>query len=271
MTNTSIITSSSADTLALAGNIDAVLFDLSGTLLDEGYARHAVAAVATAMSERWGIDHDVASPDIRQAIADVSAEMADRPFYLMRDVMCAAFGRVISTHGHGATPRELVALDRLMWSAAIPTAAAAEGAIETITALRAAGIRTGIVSYADIGVFEGLLEQTGLAGLTDTAVCSEMARSCKPAPAIFLVALDGIGVPPTRAMFVGDSVESDVVGGNRLGLRTVLLSAREFAIGAGSSDDPITHPDHHTNNRVDVLDLLDGAPRGHRGQLTNAC
>ena len=120
-------------------------------------------------------------------------------------------------------------------------------------------------------MFEGLLEQAGLAGLTDIEVCSEMARSCKPDPAIFLMALDGIGVPPARAMFVGDSVESDVVGGNRLGMRTVLLSGREFAIGTGSSDDPITHPDYHANHLVDVLDLLDGAPRGHRGPLTNAC
>jgi hypothetical protein len=40
-------------------------------------------------------------------------------------------------------------------------------------------------------------------------------------------------------------------------MRTVLLSAREFAIGAGSSDDPITHPDYHTNHLVNVLDVLE--------------
>jgi HAD superfamily hydrolase (TIGR01509 family) len=257
MTNTSIIIRSGTDTLAASDAVDAVLFDLSGTLLDEGYARHACAVVANAMFERWRIDREVASTDIRQAMAAVSAEMADLRFYLMRDVMCAAFGRVISAHGHSATARELVALDRLMWSEAIPTAAAAEGAIETIAALRSAGIRTGIVSYADIGVFEGLLEQTGLAGLTDIEVCSEMARSCKPDPAIFLMALDGIGVLPARAMFVGDSVESDVVGGNRVGMRTVLLSGRELAIGGVSSDDPITHPDYHMTHLVEVLDLLD--------------
>src|SRR5664279_1294219 len=100
MTNTSIITPSSADTITLADTIDAVLFDLSGTLLDEGYARHAFAAVATAMSERWGIAPAAAVPDLGRAFAAVSAEVADRRFYLMRDVMCAAFARVISAHGH---------------------------------------------------------------------------------------------------------------------------------------------------------------------------
>lgn len=257
MTNTSIITRSSADTIALADTIDAVLFDLSGTLLDEGFARHAFAAVATAMSERWGIAPGAAASDIRQAFAAVSAEVANQRFYLMRDVMCEAFARVIHTHGHRTTAGDLVTLDHLMWSVAIPTAVAAEGAIETIRALRSAGVRTGIVSYADIPVFEGLLEQTGLAGLTDIEICSEMARACKPDPAIFRMALNGIGVAPEWAMFIGDSVESDVVGGNRLGMRTVLLGAREFAIGGESSDDPITHPDYHTNHLVEVLDLLD--------------
>jgi putative hydrolase of the HAD superfamily len=83
-----------------------------------------------------------------------------------------------------------------------------------------------------------------------------MARSCKPDPAIFEMAFDAIDIAPQRAMFVGDSVESDVAGGNRVGMRTVLLTAREFAIGGGSNADPLTHPDHRANHLLEVLDLL---------------
>jgi len=262
MTNTSILTRSSVGTLTRADTIDAVLFDLSGTVLDEGYARHALAAVAAAMCDRWGIDPAAAASDLRRALAAVSSEVADRRFYLMRDVHCAAFERVVRAHGQRASAGELVVLNHLMWSVAIPTAVAAAGAVETIAALRDAGIRTGIVSYADIDVFEGLLEQTGLAGVTEFEVCSEMARSCKPHPAIFRMALEAIDISPQRAMFVGDSVESDVVGGNRLGMRTALLTAREFAIGGGSHADPMTHPDHHIDHLVEVLDLLDIRPAG---------
>jgi FMN phosphatase YigB (HAD superfamily) len=57
-------------------------------------------------------------------------------------------------------------------------------------------------------------------------------------------------------MFVGDSVESDVVGGNWVGMRTVLRTAHEFAIGDESNNDPLTHPDHRANHLVEVLDLL---------------
>ena len=40
-------------------------------------------------------------------------------------------------------------------------------------------------------------------------------------------------------------------------MRTVLLSAREFAIGRASSDDPITRPDHHMTHLVEVLEVLE--------------
>jgi FMN phosphatase YigB (HAD superfamily) len=253
MTNTASFTSSPTQSLDL---VDAVLFDLSGTLLDDGYARHGFAAVTNEMFVRWAIDPRAAVGQITREFRAVSAEVADQRFYLMSDVMRAAFARVISAHGHTATAGDLVALDLLMWSAAIPSAVAASGAVETVMVLRAAGIRTGIVSYADITVFDALLEQTGLAGLTDVEVCSEMARSCKPDPAIFEMAFDAIDIAPQRAMFVGDSVESDVAGGNRVGMRTVLLTAREFAIGGGSNADPLTHPDHRANHLLEVLDLL---------------
>ena len=85
-----------------------------------------------------------------------------------------------------------------------------------------------------------------------------MARSCKPHPAIFHQALRSVGVDPSDAMFVGDTVDTDIVGGNRIGMRTALLSAREFTLGDGSNDDPETQPDHHINSLLDVVDIVIG-------------
>ena len=123
-------------------------------------------------------------------------------------------GQLIVSCGHSPTRNELIHLEQLFWTAAVPTATPADGAIETLTWLRDAGIRTGIVSYADIPVFEALLKLTGLAGLTDVEICSEVARSCKPHPEIFHRALRVIGVDPPDAMFIGDDTDTDIVGGN---------------------------------------------------------
>ena len=127
---------------------------------------------------------------------------ADQRFNLRRDVIYEALEQLIVSCGHSPTRNELLHREQLLWTAAVPTATPADGANETLTRLRGAGIRTAIVSYADTAVFEALLKQTRLAGLTDAEMCSEVARSCKPHPEILHHALRTIGVDPSAAMFV---------------------------------------------------------------------
>ncbi len=50
----------------------------------------------------------------------------------------------------------------------------------------------------------------------------------KPSCLAFQMALEDLGVPPSRAAMVGDRVASDVLGGWRAGLRTVLLRSGHF-------------------------------------------
>jgi HAD superfamily hydrolase (TIGR01509 family) len=238
--------------------IRAVLFDLSGTLLDESYLHHGLIHLAAALHQRWEIDPTVTCTRFMVTFRAVSHEYADQPFYLMRDVICGALEQLIVSCGYSPTRNDLFHLEQLLWTAAIPTATPADGAIETLTRLRDAGIRTGIVSYADIPVFEALLKLTGLAGSTDVEICSEVARSCKPHPEIFHKALRSIGVDPSEAMFVGDDIDTDIVGGNRIGMRTALLSARQFTVGGGSTNGPETQPDHHLDNLHDVIDIVVG-------------
>jgi len=234
----------------------AVLFDLSGTLLDESYISHGVVQVATDLDTRWGIDPGVTLGTFMPTLRAISKEWADQPFYMMRDMLYAVLDRLIVSCGHNASRGDLVLLEHAFWMASIPAATPAQGAIEVLGVLADAGIRTGIVSYADIPVFDALLEQTGLGGLTDVELCSEMARSCKPHPAIFRQALVAIKVEPVDALFVGDSVDCDVVGANRVGMHTALLTAREHALGGPSrDDDPDTHPDHHIEGLLDIVDL----------------
>jgi FMN phosphatase YigB (HAD superfamily) len=50
----------------------------------------------------------------------------------------------------------------------------------------------------------------------DSAVCG----ISKPDPAIFTLALAHLGVPPRQALFVGDSLEQDVIPARAAGLRS---------------------------------------------------
>ncbi len=235
--------------------IHAVLFDLSGTTLDEGYIRHGLAAAAAEIGARWSIDPAASLTRFMPIMQQVSAEYAPRAYYRMSDVVCELFARLLAEFGCAASHDETVELEQCMWTAALPKAAAADGAIETLMSLRDTGIRTGIVSYADTRVFRGLLSQTGLAGLTDVELCSEEAESCKPHPRIFLQALAAIDTAPANALFVGDSIEADIIGANRVGMRTALLSGREFNLTTDSMTEPEAQPTHRITNLIDIANL----------------
>ena len=67
------------------------------------------------------------------------------------------------------------------------------------------------------------MERLGLAGVVDTWTSSESAHSCKPDARIYQVALAAAGCDAGDVLFVGDTVEHDVVGPRTQGMRTALL------------------------------------------------
>jgi putative hydrolase of the HAD superfamily len=92
-----------------------------------------------------------------------------------------------------------------------------------LKALRAAGLRTVVVSNWDHSLHERL-QQTGLAPLLDGALASAEVGAAKPDRAIFDAALELAGTDD--AWHVGDTVEADVEGALNAGLRPVLIDRR---------------------------------------------
>jgi FMN phosphatase YigB (HAD superfamily) len=71
-----------------------------------------------------------------------------------------------------------------------------------------------------------VLRQHGLFGLFDCLAISEVVGASKPDSLIFRVALDALNVQGRdygRVVMVGNNLERDVVGANRLGLISVLF------------------------------------------------
>src|SRR5437867_9066643 len=93
---------------------------------------------------------------------------------------------------------------------------------EALRALRARGLRVGVVSNFDTRLV-GLLGALGLAPLVDRIVHSTPARVAKPRPAIFHLALEALGVPPAEAVHAGNEIVADVEGARAAGLRAVLV------------------------------------------------
>lgn len=96
--------------------------------------------------------------------------------------------------------------------------------IATLQALRAEGLRLGIVSNAAYlpRLMVGQMQALGLRQYFDGVTFSSEVGRRKPHPAIYQDALRKVGVEPTETLFVGDRVREDVQGPQRLGMRTVL-------------------------------------------------
>lgn len=235
--------------------IDAVLFDLHNTTMDGNYVAVGTNRVAPVVAARW--DMDAGDVDVMQGVRAAMRHYHSQDFYLMRDVFADAFRHVAVTAGAEPTDAELTELNDMFWEANIAAVRPTEGAIVTMDALRSAGCGVGVVSWADEEVFDRMIEQLGFRDHADVVVCSETARSCKPHPGIFQHALDALGVQADRAMFVGDSVDQDVVGGNRLGMTTVLVDGSKYSSDIGAlGGDALTVPDHRIGALIEVLDLV---------------
>jgi putative hydrolase of the HAD superfamily len=106
--------------------------------------------------------------------------------------------------------------------------------IGTLQALRAHGLRLGIVSNAAYRprLMKQQLAALGLADYFDAVTFSSEVGVRKPHPAIYADALGKLGADPSRTLFVGDRVREDVQGPRAQGMRAVLT--REWR----QEDDP---------------------------------
>jgi len=217
--------------------IEAVLFDWNNTLvqftwddelLTEGH-RAALAAV--------GSGEDPA--DFTRRYRDIVLERAtpDEDYRtLLRELGVDDVDRFIDAE-HEA------------WQ---PAYAVLESAHALLDSLRARGLKTGLVanSWPDAGrVLRADAARFGLGDRLDAMVFSEEVGSRKPQPEIFLHTLGLLGVEPEHAAFVGDGLETDVLGAARVGMITVQ------ALWFRADDTPGIEPDFMAFTPMDVLNL----------------
>ncbi len=103
-----------------------------------------------------------------------------------------------------------------LWNYVEPTAR------QTFAALRAMGLRLGIVSNAD-GKVQAVLNQLELAPFFSCIIDSKIVGVEKPDPAIFQYALQTLSLPAENCVYVGDHYDRDVTGARNAGLLPILL------------------------------------------------
>jgi len=94
---------------------------------------------------------------------------------------------------------------------------------EMLTELKAAGFKLGMLSDFPP---QAKLENLGIAGFWDAALCSEATGALKPATRPFACLAEALGCAPQRILYVGNSYRYDVLGAKRAGMKTALLTGQ---------------------------------------------
>lgn len=94
-------------------------------------------------------------------------------------------------------------------------------AAQTLSSLRAAGLRLGLITNGSVRMQSSKLKCLALAPAFDAVLISDAEGVRKPDPEIFRRALERLRASPEHAVFVGDHPEVDVSGARGAGMKAV--------------------------------------------------
>lgn len=254
--------------------IQAVLFDLGGTLLHyeqppentfdamNGRAVRAFLKVAMQRGVR------VADPDLAvRAVARMAAALeakAKRTRYSNNAE--TVIGEGLEAVGVRVSEKVFDEAMKAYYEVISAVVSPLEGDTrEVLRKLTDQGRQLGVVSNTlwSPEVHDADLERFGLLEFLPVRVYSARAGYVKPDERIFRQALDRFDVAPAEAVFVGDKIDADIAGPQKIGMRAILI-ASPFRVEAS---DRVT-PDARIESLDELPALLDAWDRAIETQAT---
>jgi putative hydrolase of the HAD superfamily len=104
-------------------------------------------------------------------------------------------------------------------------------ALHVLTTLRCR-YRLGLITNGPVRTQRPKIEQFGLEPFMDPMIISGEVGFAKPDPAIFYLALQRLAIAPARALYVGDSQQSDLVGAHAAGIDFVWMNPHHHSLRA---------------------------------------
>jgi putative hydrolase of the HAD superfamily len=190
-------------------DIQAVVFDLDGTLLDRRRSFDRF------VRDQWRRFSDVSGAieqyDYVQALVELDCD-GYAPRKNLFNGMVAKFG----------LPSRLAETLLNDYRAGFPSACLLfPDVAQTLATLRASGLQIGLITNGSVRMQGRKLECLALSSMFDTILISDAEGVSKPDRRIFHRALDRLHASPARTVFVGDHPEVDVAGARAAGLRAI--------------------------------------------------
>ncbi|MEM2464942.1 MAG: HAD family hydrolase [Candidatus Bathyarchaeia archaeon] len=238
-------------------NIEAVLFDLFDTLLliektGEDIGEKCMRNVYNFLSKSGiNISYEV----FRESYSEVRKQIYERPGADLEEPhFCIRIFKTLQNLGCNYDVNSSLvrgAAEAYMEEFARHIYLDAE-AIPLLQKLRNSGYKTGIIS--NFSIPEGarrLINMYGLGPLLDTIVISGEVNRRKPSPEIFIQALTNLKVDAPKAVFVGDTLDIDIEGAKKVGMKTILIKREDVKRDVAESKS-----DFIINGLKEILEIL---------------
>lgn len=191
--------------------VNAVLFDVDNTLLhlDHVWLAEQATTLGVSVSKE---DVGLVDASVRRRLNEGLDEVPDSFAAYFARIGCriglsSEGAQLFGARAEAEHPRD----PRGMWRSV------AEGAIETVVALREHSIAIGVISNSD-GRVEEQLRLAGLRDLLSVVMDSQVVGIEKPDARIFRLALQELAIVPQTALYVGDLLHVDVEGARNAGM-----------------------------------------------------
>jgi HAD superfamily hydrolase (TIGR01509 family) len=184
--------------------IEAVVFDWDGTLVDSKTA--LVASFQETTTEVLGTPFPTRHGDIERIVQVRGQEAFEEIAAGDREL----FER-IETVFHRVYVEQMEAIEPF------------PGVLETIAALRAAGLRIGVATSKSRARLDLEAARTGIGALLDVSISGDEVKLAKPDPESVAEAIRQLGADPGASLYVGDG-PNDIRAGRDAGAITVAVT-----------------------------------------------
>lgn len=137
------------------------------------------------------------------------------------------------------TPEELETLTYLEYEKLIPQITLNDGVLEFMDTLKESGMPLGLATSTNWQTTDKVLNRLGLTDFFENITTGEEVTNPKPAPDIFLVASEKLGVDPADCLAFEDS-QSGVTAARDAGMKVIVISGGEENKGKLDMADLVT-------------------------------
>lgn len=226
-------------------HLNAILFDLGNTLLYFDGAWPEVHSLADAQllahlqSEGFVLDGERFTKEFR---ARLNAYYAQREAEFVEHTTAYVLRSLLADLGYpDVTAEQVGPALRALYSASQAHWLLEDDTLPTVATLKAAGHKLAILSNAgDDEDVQTLVDKYGLRPYFDLVLSSAACGVRKPNPRIFTLALERLGLEPSQAAMVGDTLGADILGAQNAGLYSIWITRRADTPANRAHADTIT-------------------------------